>query len=180
MKRQNLYHRINHVRRPCLSFIVKDQFYLGISIKIGWLGTKVPRWGAAPPPPGGERGVTLNFWQQQSISTWIGTTHAKFHQNRLIRYKGHPLGGQHPPPWGGAGGKFEFLTTAINFHMIQSVEYLHSYANGPQMYENIRRFFGNHTSNFSCLARHADISQNNSVRRRWDSSLNISPTTPIQ
>ena len=101
--------------------------------------------------------MNLNFWQQQSISTWIGTTHAKFHQDRLIRYKGHPLGGQHPPPLGGAGEKFEFLTTAINFHMIQSVEYLHSYANGPQMYENIRRFFGHHTSNFSCLARHAEF-----------------------
>ena len=54
-------------------------------------------------PPEGERGVNLNFLPRQTIFTWIGITHAKFHQNRLITYKGPPWGGATPPQgvlWG--------------------------------------------------------------------------------
>ena len=73
-------------------------------MKIGWLGPKIPRGGQTPPTLRGGWGVNLKIWQRQSISTWLGTTHAKFHKNRLIRYKYPPLGGR-----GGQllGGKFK-------------------------------------------------------------------------
>ena len=51
-----------------------------------------PREGRGAGPQGG-LGVNLNFWQRQSIYTWLGRTHAKFNRNRLIRYKCSPLGG---------------------------------------------------------------------------------------
>ena len=42
----------------------------------------------------GDAGATLQS------GTWLGTTHAKSHQNRLIRYKGPTFGGAAPLPQG--------------------------------------------------------------------------------